>query len=234
MPMLRTTALVHASARTVTGALVEVLSRRAELVSVSDLQVSAVLPTGAFRAARLTGQCAQTPAGTLLTCSFSWAGGSFGVRGAVLSVLDAVVTGAATRAEAVAGAQVVVGAALLRDGRVLAQQRAFPDSVAGLWELPGGRVEPGESDHAALVRECAEELGVPVVPGPQVGPDVILPSDKLLRIYQGTMPPDAMPVALEHKDLRWLTPTELDDLDWLPADRILLPCLVTLVSGFYG
>jgi 8-oxo-dGTP diphosphatase len=230
MPTLRATALVHAPARTVTGAVISVLSLRAELVSVSDLQASAVLPRGAFRAGRLTGQCAQTGAGTLLTCSFSWVGGSLWVRRAVLSLLDSVVTAVGARAESVAGAQVVVAAALVRDGRILAQQRAFPDSVAGLWELPGGRVEPGESDHEALARECAEELGVPVTLGAQVGPDVILSSARLLRIYEGTTPADAVPVALEHKDVRWLGAAELDQVDWLPADRILLPALHTLVS----
>ena len=67
MPILRATALVHAPARTVTGAVIELATRRARLVSVADFAVSAVLPLGPFRDARLTGQCVQTAAGTLLT-----------------------------------------------------------------------------------------------------------------------------------------------------------------------
>jgi mutator protein MutT len=233
MPILRATALVHAPARTVTGAVIELAARRARLVSVADFAVSAVLPSGPLRDARLTGQCVQTAAGTLLTCSLSWAGGVVDTvitRAPVLSLLTAVTDGAKARAEELAGAQVVVGAAIVRDGRILAQQRAFPDAIAGLWELPGGRVEPGESDQAAVRRECDEELGVAVEPGERVGPDVILPTGKLLRIYQGTISADAGPVAREHKQVRWLGRDELTDVDWLPADQLLLDCLVSVLS----
>jgi len=53
----------------------------------------------------------------------------------------------------------VVGAAIIRDGRVLAARRTSPAAAAGRWEFPGGKVEPGETREAALVREVAEELG---------------------------------------------------------------------------
>src|SRR5690606_41296970 len=66
-------------------------------------------------------------------------------------------------------------AAIVRAGRLLAQQRGYPDHLAGQWELPGGRVEPGETEVDALVRECVEELGVQVRVGDRVGPDVPLP-----------------------------------------------------------
>ena len=61
-----------------------------------------------------------------------------------------------------ASARVVVGAAIVRDGRVLACRRTSPVEAAGRWELPGGKVEPGETPEAALVREVREELGVGV------------------------------------------------------------------------
>jgi 8-oxo-dGTP diphosphatase len=108
---------------------------------------------------------------------------------------------------------------------LLAQQRAYPAAAAGLWELPGGRVEPGETDAAALVRECDEELGVPVVVGAPVGPDVALPGGKLLRIYAATTPDDAVPHPRDHAALRWLTAGQLGSVEWLPADRVLLPAL---------
>ena len=60
----------------------------------------------------------------------------------------------------VAERQVVVGAAIVRDGRVLAARRTAPASAAGRWEFPGGKVEPGRRAEAALVREIDEELGV--------------------------------------------------------------------------
>jgi 8-oxo-dGTP diphosphatase len=228
MPTLRATALAHAPARTVTGAVIELVVRRARVVSITDLRVDA-LPLGPFRAARLTCQCAETAAGTLVTCSFSWIGGVLDTilaRKHVLAVAQAVVDGAKARAESLVDARVVVGTAIVRDGRLLAQQRAFPAAQAGKWELPGGRVEPGESDVAAVRRECAEELGVDVSPGERIGPDVVLPGGKLLRIYRGVLDSGDEPTAREHKALRWLGWDELADVDWLPADELLLESLV--------
>jgi 8-oxo-dGTP diphosphatase len=126
----------------------------------------------------------------------------------------------------------VVGAAITRDGQLLAQQRAWPDSDAGRWELPGGRVEDGESDTEALVRECDEELGVRVVPGRRIGPDVPLPGGRfVLRIYAATLAdPAATPHAVEHSAIRWLDASELTTVDWLDADRALLPWLRAVLT----
>ncbi len=127
---------------------------------------------------------------------------------------------------------VIVGAAIVRNGQVLAQQRAWPADHAGQWELPGGRVEDGESDEAALARECQEELDVAVTVGGRVGDDVPLPNGKVLRIYAASLvTAGAEPRAVEHEDVRWVSAHELDDLDWLPADRVLLPALHALLSG---
>lgn len=128
--------------------------------------------------------------------------------------------------------RVVVGAAIVRDGRLLAQQRARPAAHAGRWELPGGRVEDGESDADALVRECLEELGVHVVPGHRVGPEVPLPGTRsVLRIYAADLrDPLATPHPVEHRALRWLTAPDVDTVDWLEADRALLPDLRRLLG----
>lgn len=118
----------------------------------------------------------------------------------------------------------------MRDGVLLAQRRAWPPEAAGKWELPGGRVEAGESDADALRRECVEELDVEIAVGARVGPDVDLPGGKVLRIFAaGLVAGEPRPV--EHLELRWLTAAQLPDVDWLPADRLLLGDLAALLAG---
>ncbi|WP_416902460.1 (deoxy)nucleoside triphosphate pyrophosphohydrolase [Micromonospora echinospora] len=115
--------------------------------------------------------------------------------------------------------KVVVGAAIVADGRVLACARSAPPEVAGRWEFPGGKVEPGESETAALVRECAEELAVRVEVGDRVGRDVRMAHGRaVLRVYAARLLGDDQPRALEHAEMRWLSADELDTVDWLPAD----------------
>lgn len=127
---------------------------------------------------------------------------------------------------------VIVGAALLRGGAVLAQQRAYPADAAGRWELPGGRVEAGETESQALRRECVEELGVEVVVHGRVGDDVPLPGGKVLRVFSATLAgADLRPRAVEHRALRWVDAAGLAELDWLPADRVLVPALARLLKG---
>ncbi|MEU9835965.1 (deoxy)nucleoside triphosphate pyrophosphohydrolase [Streptosporangium sp. NPDC048047] len=126
--------------------------------------------------------------------------------------------------------KVVVGAAILDgDGRLLAAQRAEPPELAGGWELPGGKVDPGEDDQTALVRECLEELGVIVAAGAQVGGDWPLTGDYVLRVWMARIT-EGEPEAKEHLELRWLAAHELFDVEWLPAD---LP-IVRAVHGHLG
>ena len=124
-----------------------------------------------------------------------------------------------------------MAAAIVHGERVLAQQRAWPAAMAGRWELPGGAVERDESDLRALVRECVEELGVLVVPGRRVGSDVRLPGGRLLRVYAATLTRNSgEPRANEHAAVRWVSAVQLDELDWLDADRELLPDLRELLK----
>jgi 8-oxo-dGTP diphosphatase len=128
--------------------------------------------------------------------------------------------------------KVIVGAAIVRGGALLAQQRSYPAEVAGLWELPGGRVEPGESEVDAVGRECHEELGVEVVVGKRVGEEVTLRTGMVLRVYAARLAdPTADPKPLEHHALRWIHGSSLESVPWLPADLRLLPALRALLAG---
>jgi 8-oxo-dGTP diphosphatase len=124
----------------------------------------------------------------------------------------------------------VVGAAIVRDARVLAARRTAPERLAGMWEFPGGKVEPGESDAEALVRELAEELGVTAVVGERVGPELVLGDTAVMRVYLVTVPAGE-PVAHEHDALRWLAADELDEVPWIPADAPVLPVLAAQLRG---
>jgi 8-oxo-dGTP diphosphatase len=125
---------------------------------------------------------------------------------------------------------VVVGAAIVRDGTLLAARRARPPELAGRWELPGGQVEPGEPEPAALRRECLEELGARIRVLRRLGPDLPLGSTRVLRVYLGGLAPgSAEPSAHEHSELRWVGSAELTGLDWLDADRVLLPELAAVL-----
>jgi 8-oxo-dGTP diphosphatase len=110
----------------------------------------------------------------------------------------------------------VVGAAVLRDGRVLACRRTAPAALAGLWEFPGGKVDPGESDEQALVRELAEELGCSARLSERIGPDLPIGDSAVLRVYLATL--EGEPQLLDHDAHRWLSAAELDEVPWIPVD----------------
>jgi 8-oxo-dGTP diphosphatase len=111
-------------------------------------------------------------------------------------------------------------------GRYLATRRPVDKALGGLWEFPGGKVEPGEDPAAALRREIAEELGLAIVVGPAL-PVVIQ------RYAFGTIalqpfrcrPSGGTLVLHEHTAATWLPRTALWSLDWAPAD---IPVLARL------
>ncbi len=107
-----------------------------------------------------------------------------------------------------------------REGRVLIAQRPGHKHLPLKWEFPGGKVEPGESAEAAIVREIREELGCIIV--------VTRPLPRTTHAYAVTIemipfvcrlaPDSPEPRALEHLDLRWVTPAEFPAFDLAPAD----------------
>ncbi|MEV7081364.1 (deoxy)nucleoside triphosphate pyrophosphohydrolase [Streptomyces sp. NPDC093516] len=115
---------------------------------------------------------------------------------------------------------VVVGAALVDGGRLLAARRSAPAELAGRWELPGGKVEPGEAADAALVRELREELGVDAETGERIPGEWPLRPPYVLHVWTARLRPDSpAPQPLQdHDALRWLGPGEIWDVDWLDQD----------------
>jgi 8-oxo-dGTP diphosphatase len=131
---------------------------------------------------------------------------------------------------------VVVGAAIVRtEGggpSVLCARRSAPPAVAGRWEFPGGKVEAGESDQEAVVRECREELGVVVEAGAQIGGEETIDDRFVLRIHLARLlPGQPEPLPLEDHDLlEWVEPGRLLELDWLPADIPIVTELADLAQ----
>jgi 8-oxo-dGTP diphosphatase len=130
---------------------------------------------------------------------------------------------------------VLVAACVLVDGngRILIAKRPEGRSLAGLWEFPGGKVEPHESPENALIRELAEELGIrvaaadlaPLTFASHAYPDFhLLMPLFLCRRWQGTVAPH------EGQELRWVRPAELRSYAMPPADEPLKAVLPALLS----
>jgi 8-oxo-dGTP diphosphatase len=113
----------------------------------------------------------------------------------------------------------VVAAALVDDaGRLLAARRSAPPDLAGRYELPGGKVEPGESPEHALVRELREELGVDAEPVARVPGEWPLKPGYVLRVWTARILSGTPEPLEDHDRLRWLAPGETWDVDWLDQD----------------
>lgn len=117
----------------------------------------------------------------------------------------------------------VVAALVWRDGKFMICQRPAHKARGLLWEFVGGKVEPGETKEDALIRECREELGVTVSVG-GVFFDVVHEYPDLtvhLTLFHSVIA-EGEPKLLEHNDLCWITPDEIPQYDFCPADVEIL------------
>ena len=117
----------------------------------------------------------------------------------------------------------VVAALIWEADRFLACQRPANKARALLWEFVGGKVEAGETLEEALIRECREELAITVAPK-DVFMEVIHEYPDLtvrLTLFNASIA-EGTPQALEHHDIRWITVSQIDELEFCPADEEIL------------
>ena len=127
----------------------------------------------------------------------------------------------------------VSAAALVdHDGRILVQKRPEGRPMAGLWEFPGGKCEPGETPESALIRELKEELGIETHEtclAPACFASEALGDKHLLLLLYVCRKWDGIARPLEAPEIKWVFPREMFSLDMPPADRPLIGLLDSLI-----
>ena len=117
----------------------------------------------------------------------------------------------------------VVAALIWDEDKFMICQRPETKSCALLWEFVGGKVEKGETKQQALIRECREELGITLTVGDVFTevvhqyPDILVH----LTLFNGSVL-EGVPQKLEHNDIRWITPKEIPQYNFCPADKDIL------------
>lgn len=124
---------------------------------------------------------------------------------------------------------IVVLAAIVEadDGRLLVTRRLDGTHLAGMWEFPGGKCEPGESHETCLARELDEELGVTGAIGDELLVTEHDYSDRVIRLHFRMCRISGEPAAMLGQEIRWVHREELRDLEFPPADREVIDLLTT-------
>jgi 8-oxo-dGTP diphosphatase len=126
----------------------------------------------------------------------------------------------------VPGEKITVTAAVVeRDGRLLVTRRGRGVHLEGYWEFPGGKCEPGESDAACLSRELAEEIGVTVTKSRLLQRVSHEYEDRTIELHFYACEISGDPAPLLDQEIRWVTRSELDALQFPPADEELVRSL---------
>lgn len=118
----------------------------------------------------------------------------------------------------------VVAALIERGNEVLVSRRRDRPNKPGLWEFPGGKIEPGETEHKALIRELREELAIDSTPGVLYArvEHRYAELEVELSLFRTQIPLDAQPRALEAQEVRWVLRTAMPSLSFLEADIALV------------
>ena len=126
----------------------------------------------------------------------------------------------------------VVAALIWDNNKFMICQRPADKARALLWEFVGGKVEPGETKEQALIRECQEELAITLSVG-EVFMDVIheYPDITVQLTLFNTTIAEGVPQKLEHNDIRWITPAEIPNYEFCPADEEILKRIIEVYNG---
>jgi 8-oxo-dGTP diphosphatase len=127
----------------------------------------------------------------------------------------------------------VVAAVIEHDGRYLITQRNASAVLPLLWEFPGGKVEPGETDEIALAREVVGRIGVEVAIGSKLGEHIhdYARYEVHMVMFSCTLPEGAVPYPATVADLRWVTSREFLDYEFPPADETTMSRLLGLMRN---
>ena len=126
----------------------------------------------------------------------------------------------------------VVAALIWDNNKFMICQRPADKARALLWEFVGGKVEPGETKEQALIRECREELAILLTVG-EIFMDVVHEYPDVtvhLTLFNATIV-DGIPQKLEHNDIRWITPAEIPNYEFCPADEEILKRIIEVYNG---
>ncbi len=126
---------------------------------------------------------------------------------------------------------IVTAAAIIEEGRLLIARRMDGEGTVGLWELPGGKVEPGETPEECLKRELLEELGIEAEIGGNLGesPIATARTPMMLKAYLARIV-SGKPVAKVHSELRFVKIEEMAFFDFCPADIPLIAAAARIME----